>query len=236
MALLGAMSGRHDTNLHGHAHGAHHGHGHFHGTAKVGPAAHQHGAAPQAGNQASLPSHHTPQPHPNGNGTKLSVQRAARGGASAANIGADDDFSWKNAALAWLSPRVLFTLALGMGATGLMLNGIITTEPVKAGLALAGGVALEKLAVTPIWNAVMRFGSNPARTLESAVLEEAIALTNFDRDGCGLVTIDLDGHEMRVLGRLAPDERGKRVVSGQTLLVESVDAAREQCVVRLSSR
>ncbi len=45
----------------------------------------------------------------------------------------------------------------------------------------------------------MRFASTPARTLESAVAEEATAVTAFDNDGCGLVAIDLDGHEMRVL-------------------------------------
>lgn len=77
----------------------------------------------------------------------------------------------------------------------------------------------------------MRFASTPARTLESAVWEEATALTNFDRDGCGLVSIVLDGHEMRVLARLQPEENDRNVRAGDLLLVEDVDATRGQCRV-----
>lgn len=126
----------------------------------------------------------------------------------------------------------MFTLSLGAGATGLMVGHAIPAESLKALVSLAGGIGLEKLAVGPMWNAMMRFASNPARTLESAVLEEAVALTNFDKDGCGLVSIDLDGHEMRVLGRLASGQSEGRVLAGETLLVDSVDAASGQCVVR----
>ena len=135
--------------------------------------------------------------------------------------------------MGWLSPRVAFTVALGFGATGALLQTALPLEPWRALASLSGGVALEKIVVAPLWNALLGFGSRPARTLESAVMEEAVALTNFDRDGCGLVSIDLDGHETRVLGRLTPEHRGQSVRTGATLLVESVDAARGTCAVSL---
>ena len=143
----------------------------------------------------------------------------------------------KEAISSWLSLRVLFTLALGIGATGLLLAPFISNDLVRAILSIAGGLGLEKALVAPLWSVLMRFGSAPARTLESALLEEAVALTAFDSQGCGLVSITLDGHEMRALARLQPDENAspQRVRSGDVLLVESVDAARGQCVVsRLS--
>ena len=133
----------------------------------------------------------------------------------------------------WLSPRVLFTLALGAGATGLLLAPFVQLEMLRAALALGGALGLEKLAVAPLWDLLSRFGSTPARTLESAVMEEATALTAFDSQGCGLVSITLDGHEMRALARLKipAEPAAPRVRAGDLLLVESVDAARGQCVV-----
>ena len=169
-------------------------------------------------------------------GAKVSGARAsgARGSRGArANAGARGNL--KDALSSWLSPRVLFTLSLGIGATGLLLEPVISNEIARATLAIAGGLFLEKAIVAPLWGLLMRFGSAPARTLESAVLEEAVALTAFDSNGCGLVSITLGGHEMRVLARLKPDEDlpPPRVRSGDILLVESVDAARGQCVVSI---
>ena len=164
-------------------------------------------------------------------GAKTSGARSSRAGRAAS--GARGGF--KDALANWLSPRVLFTLSLGIGATGLLLAPFIASELLRAPLAFAGGLFLEKALVAPLWELLMRFGSAPARTLESALLEEAVALTAFDSKGCGLVTITLDGHEMRALARLKSDTGlpPPRVKSGDKLIVESVDAARGQCVVSL---
>ena len=174
-------------------------------------------------------------------GAKFSGARAngarangARGGRAVAGVRG----GWKDALSSWLSPRVLLTLALGIGATGLLLAPFVQSDLLRAICSIAGGLFLEKALVAPLWSVLMRFGSAPARTLESALLEEAVALTAFDSQGCGLVSITLDGHEMRALARLKPDEDGARprIKSGDVLLVESVDAARGQCVVsRLES-
>ncbi len=119
---------------------------------------------------------------------------------------------------------------MGFGATGL-LTAPYLGDTARLVAALAGGIGLEKLIISPLFNGLMRFGSNPARTLESAILEEAIAVTAFDAQGCGVVSIDLDGHEMRVLARLDAAQRGMRVRAGDKLVVEEVDAARGQCRV-----
>ena len=170
------------------------------------------------------------------NGARANGARAngARGGRAVAGVRG----GWKDALSSWLSPRVLLTLALGIGATGLLLAPFVQSDLLRAICSIAGGLFLEKALVAPLWSVLMRFGSAPARTLESALLEEAVALTAFDSQGCGLVSITLDGHEMRALARLKPDEDGARprIKSGDVLLVESVDAARGQCVVsRLES-
>ena len=164
-------------------------------------------------------------------GARANGVRSSRG----ARANASGRGSFKDALSAWLSPRVLFTVALGIGATGLLLEPMISNEIARAALSVAGGLFLEKAIVAPLWELLMRFGSAPARTLESAVLEEAVALTAFDAAGCGLVSITLDGHEMRALARLKPGEGlpPPRVRTGDILIVESVDATRGQCVVSL---
>ena len=132
--------------------------------------------------------------------------------------------------MGWLTPRVLFTLSLGGGAAGMAVYTVVG-EPWRGLIALSGGALLEKVVVSPLWVFLMGFASHPARTLESAVFEEAVALTNFDQDGCGIVSIQLDGHEMRVLGRLGAQFAQERIHQGDSLIVESVDAARGRCVV-----
>lgn len=209
MAVMGAAGGHS-----GHAHAGHDAGGfHLHGTG-----AHAHG-------HADVSFHHTPAGHApvaqgHGHGHHAHAHGAPGGG-----------FNWRAAILGWLSPRVLMTLSMGIGAAGLCLASILPAEPWRALVSVGCGAALEKLAVAPLWNGLMRFASSPARTLESAVMEEATALANFDGDGYGLVSIVLDGHEMRLLARLAPSHLGERVPTGAKLLVESVDGARGRCVV-----
>lgn len=221
MAVLGVAGGHGGARGHsshgGRAHGAtpHSGAGHAHALTHIASGGRGVAGARIAGAKVS--------------GARASGARGSRG--ARANAGGRGSF--KDALSAWLSPRVLLTLSLGIGATGLLLEPVISSQIALAGVAIAGGLFLGKALVAPLWGMLMRFGSAPARTLESALLEEAIALTAFDAQGCGLVAITLDGHEMRALARLKSDESlpPPRVKSGDVLLVESVDAARGQCVV-----
>jgi len=136
--------------------------------------------------------------------------------------------------LSFLSPRVLFSVLIGIGAAGILLGGLLP-DPLRLAAAVAAGFAFELLAVRPVWNFFFRFGSEPALTLESAVTDTATAVTGFNQAGEGVVKIELDGQIVQVLARLSPADRatGTRVHAGDTLVVEEVDAARNCCTVSL---
>jgi hypothetical protein len=131
-----------------------------------------------------------------------------------------------------LSPRVVCSFLVGVGASGLLL-GHWLFEPFVAAGALTGGVLFERYVVTPIWNGLFRFASAPARTLEQAVFEVAQAVMDFDAQGQGLITLELDGQLIQVLGILRADERtiGIRVRCGDRVRIEEVDAVRNRCLV-----
>lgn len=197
---------------HGHGdaagHGAHVGHagdvGHA-GHAGLGHAGHGHGGA-HAG------AHH--------------------GDSHGGTHGHHADHSVQHALLALMSPRTLFSLALGLGTAGVvlrpMLGGLLLF-----GAALAAGIAFERILVTPVWNFLFRFESRPALTLESAEGGEATAVSTFDANGQGLISIDLDGQTVQLLGTLRSADREMRVPVrvGTKLVVVDVDAARNRCIV-----
>ncbi|MEO7998179.1 MAG: hypothetical protein ABI852_12080, partial [Gemmatimonadaceae bacterium] len=136
--------------------------------------------------------------------------------------------------LALMSPRTLFSVCLGLGTTGLLLRNALQ-GPALFAVAVAGGWALERFIVRPIWNFTLRFASQPALTLESALMGEATAVTRFDANGQGLIAIEVDGHMVQLLGTLDSNTRANRatVLAGTRLRIEDVDAARNRCTVSL---
>ena len=50
----------------------------------------------------------------------------------------------------------------------------------------------------------MRFASTPASMLESAVTDEATAVTSFDANGQGIVSVEVDGQIVQILATLQP--------------------------------
>jgi hypothetical protein len=147
--------------------------------------------------------------------------------------GGDHGASWMQSLL---SPRVLFALMVGFGAGGLLAQPL--GEPWRLGAAILGAAAFEALVVGPIWRFLFRFESNPALTLESAIEDDARAVTGFDADGHGLVAVDVDGQIIQLLATLVPDDRarGVRVRSGDVVRIADVDAARGRCTVRANDR
>ena len=131
-----------------------------------------------------------------------------------------------------LSPRVLFSLLVGFGAGGLL------GEPLGAWLqliaAIVGATVFEALLVRPLWRFLFRFESRPALTLESAIEDDARAVTAFDASGCGLVALEVVGQIVQLLATLNADERtrGVRVRAGDVVRVADVDPARGRCTVR----
>lgn len=135
-----------------------------------------------------------------------------------------------------LSPRVLFALMVGFGAGGLLAQPL--GEPWRLGAAVLAAASFEALVVGPIWRFLFRFESSPAATLESAIEDDARAVTGFDANGNGLVAVDVDGQIVQLLATLVPDDRarGVRIRSGDVVRIADVDAARGRCSVRVDDR
>jgi hypothetical protein len=134
--------------------------------------------------------------------------------------------------LALMSPRLLFAFLLGFGVVGLAVHALVAGTLLLV-IALAGGVAVERLLVRPVWNLALRFASNPALTLESAVTSEGTAVTAFDASGNGIVSLEIDGQVVQLLGSVAAGERERagRIRAGDRVLVEDVDTVRNRCTV-----
>jgi hypothetical protein len=139
---------------------------------------------------------------------------------------------WKSHAWSWLSPRVLFNFLVGFGATGLIVERLV--GPFLAlPIAAVGGIAFEVLVVRPIFNSLFRFESAPAQTLESALMSEGRAVTGFDANGNGLISLELGGELVQVLGIQLNSDRaaGARIRAGDIVRIEDVDSARNRCTV-----
>ena len=134
--------------------------------------------------------------------------------------------------LALLSPRMVFSVLVGFGATGLVLRPLLG-EPGLVAASLGGGVGFEWLVVSPLWRFLFRFASAPAQTLDSCVSDEARAVTGFDASGHGLVAVELDGQVVQLLATLNATERAaaRKVRTGDRLRIEAVDTARNRCTV-----
>jgi hypothetical protein len=195
---------------------ARHGHG-SHGHAAGGHAGHAgHGGHGHAGHGHAGPAHAAAHGHPAG----------AHAAAS---------HNWASSLASLASPRSLFSICLGLGTAGLLLRPPLGGGAITFLTALAAGVIFERVLVTPIWNFAFRFESNPALTLESAVSGEATAVTAFDANGQGLISVEIDGQVVQLLGTLQAADRALRakVVAGARLRVEDVDSARNRCIVSL---
>lgn len=209
IGLVGmVLSGAHHGN-----HDVHHGHaGAFRGHATHGShGGHARGHGSHADHQAHNASHN-----------------ASRDGAPATR-------HTSSTLLGLLSPRVFFSVLLGFGTTGVAANSFLSGA-VLMGVSVVGGAVFEGAIVRPLWNFLMGFASQPARMLESRVLEEALAVTNFDADGRGLVSVEMNGEIVQLLARLRPEDRqpttsSTRVRNGDKLMVVEVDAAHNTCVV-----
>ncbi|MEO7083693.1 MAG: hypothetical protein ABI442_00775 [Gemmatimonadaceae bacterium] len=133
------------------------------------------------------------------------------------------------------SPRFLFAFFLGLGTSGLLARPFLG-GPLLAATAIAGGIFFERVLVSPFWNFLMRFASAPATTLESSVSDEATAVTSFDVNGQGIVSLEVDGQIVQILATLRADDRalgGSRIRAGQLVRVEEVDSEKNRCTISL---
>ena len=206
-AGLGVMAiggfGRHAGQTHGGA--AHHGGG-SHGAGS------HHGANVHSGHAAG----HAAAGHANQSHTHVST-----------NSKSLTDTFWSLA-----SPMLLFSVLLGFGVTGLLLHRVLSGV-LLAGVAVAGAILFERLIISQLWKLLLRFASTPALAIESVLEDEARAVSGFDANGCGLISVEFDGQVRQLLGTLTPSDlsSGVRVRAGDRLRVEAVDGARNRCTV-----
>ena len=135
--------------------------------------------------------------------------------------------------LSFISPRVWFSVLLGMGVAGRALRPIFEGGPMLFVAALGLGLLFEGLLVRPLWNVAFKFASKPALMLESVVEDEGTAVTSFDKNGQGIISVDLDGQMVQLLATLRADDRalGAAVRAGDRVRIADVDSARNRCTV-----
>jgi len=145
----------------------------------------------------------------------------------------DHGASWMQS---FLSPRVLFAVMVGFGAGGLLASTARRALATRRGdprrRRLRGAARRAHLAL-PVPLRV-----HAAVTLESAIEDDARAVTGFDANGNGLVAVDVDGQIVQLLATLTPDDRarGVRIRTGDVVRIAEVDAARGRCTVRANDR
>jgi hypothetical protein len=197
---------------HGHSAGQSGHGGHGHGTAGHGHAAH-------AGHAGHATHGHA--------GRDAQAGRVGNADLSHGPTGLSH-FLWNFA-----SPRVLFSICLGAGALGPFLRPLMGSGTLLLIAAIGAGIIFERVLATPIWNLAFRFVSKPALMLESCVDDEGTAVTSFDKNGQGLIAVDLDGQVVQLLATLQSDDRalGAAVRAGDRVRIAAVDAARNRCTV-----
>ena len=131
------------------------------------------------------------------------------------------------------SPRTWFSVLIGMGLSGRAMRPVFDGGPLLFVAALGIGIIFEWALVRPLWNFTFRFASKPAAMLESVLEDEATAVTAFDRNGQGIIAVDLDGHVVQLLATLRADDRalGAAVRAGDRVRIADVDSARNRCTV-----
>jgi len=133
----------------------------------------------------------------------------------------------------FVSPRVWFSVLLGMGLAGHVTRPFFGGGAMLFVAALGLGLLLEGVLMRPLWNLAFKFASKPALMLESCVEDEATAVTAFDRNGQGIISVDLDGQNVQLLATLRADDRalGAAVRAGDRVRIADVDASRNRCTV-----
>jgi len=192
-----------------------------HGSHSAHAAGHSHGGTPHPGGHAPLgPAHGSSAPH------------AAHSPAAHSHSPIARDV--RGIVFFLLAPRVWFSLLFGFGAAGALLQPLLSGTP-RVCVALVGAWIFERYLVEPVWNFCLRFASTPAKTLESVLMEEAVAKTNFDANGQGLVSVTLDGQICQMLATLEPGAPAGRIFVGDKLTVTAVNLKRNSCTVVRSS-
>lgn len=187
---------------------------------------HGHGGAAGHGHGVAVPGGHAGHDGSAGHGAGTGGHAGSHGHLAQ---GASHAATW-----VLMAPRFLFAGLLGFGLVGMSLQSWLGGTVLLLA-AIAGAIVVERAVVNPLWKLALRFASNPATTLDGAIESDAIAVSNFDRNGQGIIAVEVDGHIQQVLATLTAADRaaGARVRAGQRVRIEAVDGERQRCSVSL---
>ncbi|WP_309710891.1 hypothetical protein [Armatimonas sp.] len=157
-----------------------------------------------------------------GRGIRARSRGKARARGKGKGRGSSDSGAFVEALLGVFSPLGIFSLCLGAGAAGILTN--------RWWWAVVGGLLFWKLVIEPLQELLLRFASDPAKNLEGARASEAIALSRFDTNSQGMVSLTVDGQVRRVLAKLSEGEP-REIAIGEKLVVVDVDTKRNTCRV-----
>lgn len=134
--------------------------------------------------------------------------------------------------LNYLSPMHLFAYLIGAGATGLLLQNVISGVVLNV-CAAVGAIAFDFGVIRPLMGFVMKFAGKPSDGLEGTVSQTATAISSFDERGRGLISLTLDGQIVQLLAQLDDAElhHGTTVHKGDEVVVLEVDPERNRCKV-----
>lgn len=131
------------------------------------------------------------------------------------------------------SPRTIFSLIAFYGAFGNLFQQYFHLTTALSGVAaLVPAYLIERFLMTPLWNFLMGFAAEPAQPLQTLLLQEAEAVTNFS-GGRGMVKVVHNEREVQFLAHLSPEQATMPVGVGTKLRVEEVDAEKERLTVRV---
>ena len=206
----------------GHANGLHPGH-HNVRVKSSDPTAVQNGSLPPhiAGNLSSV-GHR-------GQGTNLPQNPQ---NSVTENVGAMSGFVQWSISHLLISPVDIFAFCLGAGATGLVLESVINQKWLIVAV-VTGALLMRYGIMQPIMNFILGFASKPSDGLEGLIAAEAQVVSSFNKEGKGLVQLELDGQIRQVLAQLDFPEipNATLIARGDHLIVLDVDPKRNTCVV-----
>ena len=132
----------------------------------------------------------------------------------------------------WLSPLTFFSVALGAGVAGVLLNRFLS-EPFLAAAAVVAGLLLNGAIVRPLMGLLLRFASEPATALKGSIAKSAEVVSRFDERGRGVVRLNVDGQVVRLLAELENEDKAQAatIKPGESLVVTSVDGKSNTCRV-----
>ncbi|HZU96541.1 MAG TPA: hypothetical protein VFF73_07620 [Planctomycetota bacterium] len=129
-----------------------------------------------------------------------------------------------------LEPRAALSVLALYGALGNLGVAAGLSERAAALVALFPSLALEALAVGPLFRFALRFEGRPSTPLEHLAAERARAVTEF-KNGRGIVEAVRDGRSIQLIADLVEEERSSPVRVGELLRIVSVHADGERVTV-----